>query len=90
MGKEKRERKRANRQAGREAAQAIPELSDADFESLLVEVTVRADCEHASTRTTPDGLVLTRCASKAAVNGGCPVDCGAYEARRIGGLGTGT
>lgn len=90
MGKAKRERKRANREAKREAAQPIPELTDADFDRLLVEITVRADCEHASTRSMPDGLVLTRCARDAAVGGGCPLDCSDYERRRVGGLGTGT
>lgn len=90
MAKARRERKRANREAKREAAQPIPTLTDEDFDRLLVEITVRADCEHASTRSTPDGLVLTRCARDAAVGGGCPVDCAAFEARRIGGLGTGT
>ena len=90
MGKAKRERKRANRQAAKEAAQPIPELSDADFDRLLVEVTVRSDCEHASTRSTPDGLVLTRCARDAAIGGGCAPDCATFEARRVGGLGTGT
>jgi len=90
VAKAKRERQRANREAKRETAQPIPALTDADFDRLLVEITVRADCEHASTRTTPDGLVLTRCARHAAVGGGCPMDCAAYEARRVGGLGTGT
>jgi len=90
VAKARRERKRANREAKREAAQPIPTLTDEDFDRLLVEITVRADCEHASTRSTPDGLVLTRCARDAAVGGGCPVDCAAFEARRIGGLGTGT
>ena len=90
MAKAKRDRQRANREAKREAAQPIPTLTDADFDRLLVEITVRADCEHASTRTTPDGLVLTRCARQADVGGGCPGDCDSYEARRIGGLGTGT
>lgn len=90
MAKEKRERKRAERMSKREAAEGIPGLTDADFEGLLVEITVRADCEHASTRSTPDGLVLTRCARHAAVGGGCPLDCASYEARRVGGLGTGT
>jgi hypothetical protein len=90
VAKAKRERQRANRVAKQEAAQPIPALTDADFDRLLVEITVRADCEHASTRTTPDGLVLTRCARHAAIGGGCPVDCAAYEARRVGGLGTGT
>jgi hypothetical protein len=90
VAKERRDRKRAKREAKREAAQSIPALTDADFEGLLLEITVRADCEHASTRSTPDGLVLTRWARHAAVGGGCPLDCPAFEARRIGGLGTGT
>ena len=90
MGREKRERKRANREAKREAAQPIPELTDADFDRLLTEVTVRADCEHASTRTTPDGLVLTGCARDAAIGGGCALDCASFQRRRVGGLGTGT
>ncbi|MBW8826918.1 MAG: hypothetical protein JF603_11315 [Acidobacteria bacterium] len=90
MAKAKRERQRANREAKREAAQPIRELTDADFDRLLVEITVRTDCEHASTRSTPDGLVLTRCARHADAGGGCPVDCSSYEARRIGGLGRGT
>ena len=90
MAKAKRERQRANRVAEREAAQPIPALTDADFDRLFVEITVRVDCEHASTRSTPDGLVLTRCARYAAVGGGCPLDCAVYEARRVGGLGTGT
>jgi hypothetical protein len=88
--KPKRMRQRANREARREAAQPIPELTDADFDRLLIDITVRADCEHASTRDTPDGLVLLRCAVAADVAGGCPTDCPAFEGRRIGGLGTGT
>ena len=90
MGKAKRERQRANRKAARDAADALPTLSEADLDRLLVTVTVRADCEHASTRSTPDGMVLTRCARDAAIGGGCAPDCGAFEARRVGGLGTGT
>jgi hypothetical protein len=90
VAKPRRERQRARREAKREAAQPIPELTDADFDQLLTDITVRADCEHASTRTTPDGLVLTRCARQAAVGGGCPVDCGFFEPRRVGGLGAGT
>jgi hypothetical protein len=89
VAKAKRDRQRANREAKREAAQPIPPLTDADFDRLLVEITVRDDCEHASTRAMPDGLVLTRCARGADVGGGCPVDCSAFEARRAGGLGTG-
>jgi hypothetical protein len=90
MAKAKRERRRANRLAKKDAALPALALTDADFDGLLVEVTVRADCESASTRSTPDGLVLIRCARDAAVGGGCPVGCAAYEPRRIGGLGTGT
>ena len=90
MGREKRKRQKANREAKLEAAQPIPEFTDADFELLLTAVTVRADCERASTRDTPDGLVLTRCAAGASVGGGCPADCVAFERRRIGGLGAGT
>ena len=41
MAKAKRERQRANRVAKREAAQPIPALTDADFDLLLVEITVR-------------------------------------------------
>ena len=90
VGSEKRKRQRANREAKREAAQPIPELTDLDFERLLSVVSVRDDCEHASTRNTPDGLVLIRCARGLDVGGGCPVDCIGFEARRVGGLGTGT
>jgi len=87
---EKRRRQKANRIAKQEAAQPIPELTDADFERLLAPVVVRDDCEHAVTRTTPDGLVLIRCARMVATGGACPEGCGSFEARRIGGLGTGT
>ena len=90
MAKAKRDRQRANREAKREAAQPLPELTDADFERLLVEVSVRDDCEHASTRSQPDGLVLIRCARDASIGGGCAADCMAYEARKVGGLGKGT
>lgn len=90
MGSEKRKRQKRNREAKLEAAQPIPELTDADFDRLLQVVTVRADCEHASTRDLPDGLVLTRCARDLAVGGGCPDGCSGFERRRIGGLGTGT
>lgn len=90
MSSAKRKRQRANRQARAEAAQSIPEITDADLDSLLAEITVRADCEHASTRTTDDGLILTRCAVGAAVAGGCPVGCERFEKRRVGGLGFGT
>jgi hypothetical protein len=90
VAKSKRERQRANRDAKRDAALPDLGLTDDDFARLLVEVSVRADCEHASTRDTPDGLVLIRCARDAAVGGGCPLGCATFEHRRIGGLGTGT
>ncbi len=83
----KRKRQKANRQARREAEQPLPPLTDADFDQLLVQVTVRTDCAHASTRTTSDGPVLTRCAVGAAVAGGCPLDCASFERRRVGGMG---
>jgi hypothetical protein len=83
----KRRRQKANRRARDEAEQAVPPLTDADFDQLLVQVTVRTDCAHASTRTTSDGPVLTRCAVGAAVAGGCPHDCPSFEKRRVGGMG---
>jgi hypothetical protein len=90
MGSAKRKRQRANRQAKAEAAQPVPEVTDADLDRLLgADLTVRPDCEHASTRTTTDGPVLTRCAVGAAVAGGCPRDCASFERRRLGGLGLG-
>ena len=89
MSSAKRKRKRANRQARAEADQAIPALTDADLDGLLTDVTVRPDCEHASTRSTADGLVLTRCAADAAVGGGCPRHCPSFEKRRVGGVGFG-
>ena len=87
MSSAKRKRQRANRQAGAEAAQAVPALTDADLDQLLRDVTVRTDCDHASTRTTPDGPVLTRCSVGADVAGGCPVDCARFEKRRLDGAG---
>ena len=90
MASEKRRRQKANRIAKQEAAQPIPELTDADFERLLAPTLVRDDCEHAVTRTTPDGLVLIRCSIAADSGGACPDGCATFEARRIGGLGTGT
>ena len=89
MSSAKRNRQRANRQARADADQPIPVVSDADLDQLLTDVTVRADCEHASTRTTTDGLVLIRCAVGAAVAGGCRRDCESFEKRRVGGLGLG-
>lgn len=91
MSSAKRQRKKALRRARIEAEQPIPEITDADLEALLseVKVTVRADCEHASTRTTPDGVVLIKCAVGASVSGGCPADCKRFEKRRVGGMGMG-
>ena len=89
MSAETRRRKKENRRAKAElAAQPLPELSDLDLDLLLVDVTVRVDCDHASTRTSPDGgLVLIRCAVAADVAGGCPRDCVKFDRRRVGGLG---
>ncbi len=89
MSSPKRRRQRARRRARAEAAEPLPDFTDAGLEELMAVVTVRADCEHASTRSTPDGLVLTRCAMGASVAGGCPVDCASFEKRRIGGIGFG-
>lgn len=89
MSSAKRKRKRANRKARDEASQPARAVTDADLEHLLADVTVRTDCEHASTRTTADGPVLTRCAVSAAVAGGCPRDCASFEKRRVGGIGLG-
>ncbi len=87
MASAKRKRQRANRQAAVEAARPVPALTDADLDQLLREVIVRTDCDHASTRTTPDGPVLTRCAVGADVAGGCPLDCPRFEKRRLDGAG---
>ncbi|HWC11889.1 MAG TPA: hypothetical protein VG455_11765 [Acidimicrobiales bacterium] len=87
VGTGKRKRQKANRQAKAEASQPVPVLTDADLDGLLTDVTVRTDCEHASTRTTSDGPVLLRCAVGASVAGGCPRDCPAFEKRRVGGRG---
>ncbi len=87
MGTAKRRRQKARRQAGAEARQPVPAITDADLDGLLADVTVRTDCEHASTRTTADGVVLTRCAVGASVAGGCPRDCPSFEKRRVGGFG---
>ena len=89
MSTGKRKRQRARREAREEAEQPVRPLTDDDLSQLLVEVTVRADCEHASTRNKPDGLVLTRCAVGAAVAGGCPIDCPRFGKRRVGGMGLG-
>ena len=89
MASAKRKRQKANRA---EREQPVPQLSDADLEALLVDVTVRADCEHASTRTAGGSMVLVRCAVGADELGGCPVGCAAFEPRRAGpsyGLGAG-
>lgn len=87
VGSGKRKRQKANRQAKAEASQPTPVLTDADLDGLLTDVTVRTDCEHASTRTTSDGPVLLRCAVGASVAGGCPRDCPSFEKRRVGGRG---
>ncbi len=87
VSRAKRKRQKENRRARAEAEQSMPPLTDADFDQLLVQVTVRADCAHASTRTTSDGPVLTRCAVGASVAGGCPEDCASFERRRVGGMG---
>ena len=89
MGSAKRKRKQAAREARIEAEHPLPLITDADLDGLLTDVTVRDDCEHASTRSTTDGLVLLRCAVTAAVAGGCPVDCARFEKRRVGGIGLG-
>lgn len=89
MSGAKRRRKRANREARAEAGQSVPPITDAELEGLLADVIVRADCEHASTRTTKDGVVLSRCAVGAAVAGGCLRDCQSFERRRVGGAGLG-
>ena len=87
VGRAKRRRQKANREARTEADQPISAITDADLDQLLSDVTVRADCENASTRTTADGPVLIRCAVGASVAGGCPHDCASFEKRRVGGLG---
>lgn len=82
MSKAKRQRQKAKRRERLEAENPMPTLTEDDFDQLLVEITVRDDCAHASTRATSDGLVLTRCAAGAAVSGGCPRDCKTFEKRR--------
>ena len=89
MGSAKRKRQRAGREARIEAEHPLPAITDADLEGLLAEVTVRDDCEHTSTRSTPDGLVLVRCGVAASIAGGCPVGCASFERRRVGGIGLG-
>ena len=89
MTNAKRKRQRASRRARAEADHAVPTVTHAYLDHLLADITVRADCENASTRTTSDGLVLTRCAVGAAVFGGCPRDCESFEKRRVGGMGVG-
>lgn len=89
MASPKRQRQRQNRQARIDARQPVPTVTDADLERLVGPLTVRTDCEHASTRTTSDGIGLTRCAAGASVAGGCPVDCPRFERRDAGGLGLG-
>ena len=89
MGSAKRNRRRENRRARAEAGQPVRPITDADLAQLLGDVTVRTDCEHASTRTTADGPRLIRCAVGAAVAGGCPRDCPSFERRHVGGIGLG-
>lgn len=89
MSTDKRRRQRANRLARIEAAQPVAPVTDAELDDLLTDVTVRTDCEHASTRTTPDGPVLIRCALDVAVAGGCPRECPSFERRRVDGVGLG-
>ncbi len=90
MSAEKRRRKKANKRAARDADLVLPELTDADLDGLLFDVTVRSDCEHAHTKTTADGdQVLIRCAVEASVAGGCLRDCERFERRRVGGIGFG-
>jgi hypothetical protein len=89
MTSAKRKRQRANRQARAEAERPLPPITDADLDQLLADITVRPDCEHASTRTTTDGPILTRCAVGASVGGGCPRHCASFEKRRVDGLGFG-
>lgn len=89
MSSAKRKRQRANRQARAEANDPVRAITDADLDNLLADVTVRTDCEHASTRTTADGPVLTRCAVGVAVGGGCPRECASFEKRQVGGIGLG-
>ena len=85
MTSPKRRRQRANRRARAQVEPVVPPVTNLELEQLLADVTVRADCEHASTRATSDGLVLTRCAVGAAVLGGCPRECESFERRRVGG-----
>ena len=87
MSTAKRRRQKSNRQARRRAEQGIRAVTDADLEQLLVDVTVRDDCEHAVTRATADGVLLLRCTVGASVPGGCPPGCASFERRRVGGLG---
>ncbi len=89
MSTAKRKRRKANRRAKGEASEPTPVLTEADLDGLLRDVTVRTDCEHASTRTTSDGPLLVRCAVGASVAGGCPRDCASFEKRRVGGVGLG-
>lgn len=89
MGSAKRKRQKAERRARRDAEQQLPELTDADLDGLLADVTVRDDCEHAHTRSSGDSVYLIRCAVGASVAGGCPRDCERFERRSIGGIGIG-
>jgi hypothetical protein len=89
MGSAKRQRRREKREAREIAANPLPSITDEHLMGLLSDLTVRDDCEHASTRSSPDGLVLIRCAVEADIAGGCARDCAKFERRRIGGIGLG-
>jgi hypothetical protein len=89
MGSGKRERKKANRAARAERDRPLPPITDDQLAGLLADVTVRADGEHASTRSSADSMVLIRCAVGASVMGGCARDCPKFEKRRVGGIGLG-
>ena len=90
MASGKRDRKRSKRAERAAAEQPTRTITDEELAGLLADVTVRADCEHASTRTSADGsLVLVRCAVGASIAGGCPRNCPKFEKRRVGGIGLG-
>ena len=71
------------------AANPLPPITDEHLMGLLADLTVRDDCEHASTRSSPDGLVLLRCSVGADIAGGCARDYAKFERRSIGGIGLG-
>ncbi len=86
MASDKRRRQRANRDAAAAARDPLGVATTADLEALFAAVTVRVDCEHASTRATPDGPLLIRCARDLAVGGSCPITCPGFESRPVDGL----